>query len=130
MIQVTTGDPRPIFRQIIDGVRVRIASGELAPGDKLPSVRGLALQLTVNTNTVAKAYAELTAEGLIESQAGIGVFVARPRQRLSVEERERRLAEAIDRFVAAVVTLGFEDEDILERLRGVLADLRVGETRS
>lgn len=130
MIQITTGDPRPIFRQIIDAVRLGIAGGDLVPGDKLPSVRGLALQLTVNTNTVAKAYAELTAEGLIESRPGVGVFVARPRQRLSTEERERRLAEAIDHFVAAVVTLGYDSEDILARLGAVLEDLRVREPDS
>ena len=125
MITVTTGDSRPIFRQIIDAIRVEIAGGELAPGDKLPSVRSLAMQLTVNTNTVAKAYTELTAEGLIESQAGVGVFVSPPRQRLSDEERERRLAEAVDHFVGAVATLGFEPEDIVARLSAVLDDLLV-----
>ena len=62
-IQITTGDPRPIGRQIIDAVRMRIATGDLRPGAQLPSVRGLAQQLTINPNTVAKAYAELTAEG-------------------------------------------------------------------
>jgi GntR family transcriptional regulator len=67
MIQITTGDARPISKQIVDGVRMKIATAELAPGDQLPSVRGLAQQLTINPNTVAKAYAELTAEGWLES---------------------------------------------------------------
>jgi GntR family transcriptional regulator len=128
-LQVTTGDSRPIFRQIVDGIRVAIAGGELAPGDKLPSVRGLAMHLTVNTNTVAKAYAELTAEGLIDSQAGVGLFVAPPRQRLSAEERERRLCGAIDHFVGAVATLGYDSEDVLARLRAVLDDLLARDAR-
>lgn len=123
MIQITTGDPRPIFRQIVDGMRMKIASGELEPGTKLPSVRGLAMVLTINTTTVAKAYAELAAEGLIASQKGIGVFVCEPRQRLSDAERERRLEEALKHFVSAVVSLGFEPEEIQERLTRELAPL-------
>ena len=55
---------------------MKIATGELAPGDQLPSVRGLAQQLTINPNTVAKAYAELTAEGWLESRQGLGLYVA------------------------------------------------------
>ena len=95
MLQVVTGDPRPIHRQITDGVRRLVASGELPVGAALPSVRGLAQQLGINPNTVAKAYSELTTEGWLESRAGLGLFVAPPRQRLSNEERERRLDEAV-----------------------------------
>ena len=90
MIQIATGDPRPIGRQIVDAVRMKIATGELGAGDQLPSVRGLAQQLTINPNTVAKAYAELTTEGWLESRQGMGLYVATPRQRLSEDERERR----------------------------------------
>ena len=79
MIQVVTGDPRPIFKQIVDGIRLKIASGEMPPGTKLPSVRALAMQITVNVNTVAKAYLDLTADGLIESQKGVEEFDARDR---------------------------------------------------
>ncbi|MCB1034750.1 MAG: GntR family transcriptional regulator [Acidobacteria bacterium] len=100
---------------------MKVASGELSPGTRLPSVRGLAVQLTVNTTTVAKAYAELSAEGVIESRHGVGVFVAEPRQLLSEEERERRLAEALKLFVSSVVSLGFEPEEVLDRLAAQLA---------
>lgn len=123
MIQVVTGDPRPIYRQIVDGVRMMIATGELTAGSRLPSVRGLAMQLTVNTSTVAKAYQELTTEGLIESQRGVGVFVCEPRQRLSAGERRRRLDEALTRFVSAVVSLGYTRRQILDRLEHELAPL-------
>lgn len=116
MIQVVTGDPRPIFKQIVDGVRLKIVSGEMPPGTKLPSVRALAMQLTVNTNTVAKAYLELTADGLIESQKGVGVFVCEPRQRRSDGERQRLLDEAVYHFISDVIPLGFEPAEILDRL--------------
>ena len=59
MLQIATGDPRSISKQIVDAVRMKIATAELEPGDQLPSVRGLAQQLTVNPNTVLKAYREL-----------------------------------------------------------------------
>ena len=125
MIQIVTGDRRPIFQQIVDGVRMKVASGELPAGSRLPSVRGLAMQLMVNTNTVAKAYAELTREGLIESRRGVGVFVCEPRLRLSDDERERRLEEAIRHFVGSVVTLGYDPAELLERLTRELEPLVV-----
>ena len=116
MLQVATGDPRPIGRQIVDGVRLRIATGELAHGDQLPSVRGLAQQLMVNPNTVAKAYAELTTEGWLDARQGTGLFVAAPRQRLSDAERGRRLDDAVGRFVNDVVPLGFPPDEVQARI--------------
>ena len=116
MIQVATGDPRPIGRQIVDAVRIKIATGELTRGDQLPSVRGLAQQLMINPNTVAKAYAELTTEGWLESRQGTGLFVAAPRQRLSDAERERRLDDAIGRFVNDVIPLGFPPDEVQDRV--------------
>lgn len=120
MIQIATGDPRPINRQIVDAVRRQIASGELEVGAALPSVRGLAQQLTINPNTVAKAYSELTAEGWLDARAGLGLFVATPRQRLSNEERERRLDDAVQRFVGDVIGLDYPASTLLDRLSGEL----------
>ena len=116
MIQIATGDTRPIVRQIVDAVRMQIATGELQVGDQLPSVRGLAQQLTINPNTVAKAYAELTTEGWVDSRQGLGLFVAPPRQRLSDAERERRFDEAVQRFVNDVVPLNATIEEVHERM--------------
>jgi GntR family transcriptional regulator len=116
MIQITTGDPRPIGRQIVDAVRMKIATGEIDPGDQLPSVRGLAQQLMINPNTVAKAYAELTTEGWLESRQGMGLYVAAPRQRLSDAERGRRLDEAVGRFVNDVIPLGFPPDEVEARV--------------
>lgn len=123
MIQISTGDVRPIGRQIVDAVRMKIATAELAAGDQLPSVRGLAQQLVVNPNTVAKAYAELTTEGWLESRQGLGLYVAAPRQRLSEPERERRLDDAVDRFVHEVVPLGMDRKQVLARVTAELARL-------
>jgi len=123
MLQIVTGDPRPITRQIVDGVRRMIASGELPVGAALPSVRGLAQQLTVNPNTVAKAYSELAAEGWLDARAGLGLFVAQPRQLLSNEERERRLDDAVQRFVGDVIALDLPAETVLDRVAGELSQL-------
>jgi GntR family transcriptional regulator len=115
-IQIATTDTRSICKQIVDGVRMKIATGELTPGDQLPSVRGLAQQLTINPNTVAKAYAELTAEGWIAPRQGLGLYVAEPRQRLSAAERERRLDEAVGRFINDVIALDFSPREVKARL--------------
>jgi GntR family transcriptional regulator len=116
MLEIATGDPRPISRQIIDGVRMKVATGELQLGVQLPSVRGLAQQLGINPNTVAKAYAELTAEGWLEARQGLGLFVAPPRQRLSAGERDKRFDEAVNRFVHEVVALGIDPPGVIARL--------------
>lgn len=123
MLQLSSADPRPITRQITDGIRRLIATGEIPVGAQLPSVRGLAKQLTVNPNTIARAYNELSNEGWLDSRQGLGLFVAEPRQRLSESERERRLALAIDTFGAEVLGLGYSTEEILERLETELAPM-------
>ena len=123
LFQVSAADPRPLTRQIVDAVRRQIAVGELAVGDQLPSVRALAQQLTLNPNTVARAYSELTNEGWLDARQGLGLFVAAPRQRLSADERERRLAQAIDTFTGEVIGLDFPLEDLLGRIRTSLTPL-------
>jgi GntR family transcriptional regulator len=116
MLQIATGDPRPISKQIVDGVRRAVATGELALGAQLPSVRGLAVQLSINPNTVAKAYAELTADGWLESRQGLGLYVAPPRQRLSADERDKRMDEAVSRFVDEVIALDYPADEAVARI--------------
>jgi GntR family transcriptional regulator len=120
MLQIVTGDPRPINRQIVDGVLRLIVSGELPVGAALPSVRGLAQQLGINPNTVAKAYSELTTEGWLDARAGLGLFVATPRQRLSDDERSRRLDEAVQRFAGDVIGLDYPASTVLDRVAAEL----------
>jgi GntR family transcriptional regulator len=123
LIQIAVGDSRPIGRQIADAVRRKIAVGELPEGAQLPSVRALAEQLTINANTVAKAYSDLAAEGWLDSRPGLGVFVAAPRQLLSDAERERRLDDAIQRFIDELIALNVSPEEAYDRLGAELAAL-------
>ena len=121
MIQIVTGDARPIFKQIVDGLRLKIVLGEIVPGTKLPSVRGLAMQLMINTNTVAKAYTELTNLGLVEARKGLGLFVSKPRQLFNDEERRKRLDEAIVKLINEVIGLAFSRDEILDAVKQQMA---------
>lgn len=112
-LQITTGNNTPIYRQIVEQVRRAVATGALAPGDPLPSVREAALRLAVNPNTVARAYGDLTREGLLETHPGKGLFVAPRRTLYSDEERGRRLDLAAEQFVQNVLLLGFSPTDVV-----------------
>ena len=125
MVHIVPGDSRPIFKQIVDALRLQVVTGELAVGTQLPSVRGLAQQLTVNPNTVSKAYQELTALGLVESQPGRGLFVAPRRQLFSEDERNRRLNEALEGLVAEVIGLDYPRGEIVRRLDQKLKEIEV-----
>src|SRR5262245_1824802 len=123
-VQITTGSGAPIYRQIGDQVRLGVATGALAPGDPMPSVRALADRLVINVNTVAKAYAELVRDGVLESQQGLGFFVAnKKRQVYSRAERLRRLHQALEAFVHEAVFLDFTAGEIRKAVDEKLADL-------
>ena len=122
-IRVAPGSSLPIYRQITDQIRQAVVSGKLSVGDSLPSVRALAKELVVNPNTVAKAYAELTRDGALESQQGRGVFVAQRRQIFSKAERNRRLDAALDAFLGEALTIGFTGDQICEAIRQRLQEI-------
>jgi GntR family transcriptional regulator len=122
-ITITTGSGTPIYRQIIEQVRLGVATGTLATGDAMPSVRSLAEQNLVNANTVVKAYAELVRDGVLESHHGKGFFVAEKRQVYSRAERLRRLRQAVDAFVHEAVFLDFTADEIRQVVAEKLADL-------
>lgn len=119
-LSVSPADPRSITRQITDGIKMSIASGKLPVGAQLPSVRGLAEQLTINPKTVAKAYDELAGEGWLLARQGLGLFVAEARQRLSDTERRRRLSMAIEAFSAEIIGLGYPLDHVLDRIEATL----------
>ena len=123
-IKIVTGDIRPIFKQIVDGIRLEIATGKLLPGSKLPSYRGLAMQLMINPNTVAKAYAELSSQGLIESKKGLGLFVSENRQSLSDDEREQKLAKAVNVFINETVHLNYSEDEIVTEIKNKLKEIK------
>src|SRR6185295_978230 len=76
----------PIYRQLMDQIRLAVARGRLKPGSRLPSVRVLSRELVVNPNTIARVYTELEREGVLNTRPGMGVFVAEPQADLSAEE--------------------------------------------
>jgi GntR family transcriptional regulator len=107
----------PVYRQIVDQVRVAMAAGLLSAGDQLPTVRQLAVDLTVNPNTVARAYRELELGGLLDTHQGTGSFISAQKIRRADAERERQLAQIVDDCVARAGALGFTVEEIAESLR-------------
>jgi GntR family transcriptional regulator len=123
-LHVTTGSGTPIYRQIVEQVRLAVATGALAAGEALPSVRALGERLVVNVNTVAKAYAELVRDGVLEAHQGRGVFVASKRRQVySRAERLRRLQQALETFVNEAVFLDFTAPEIRRAVDERLARL-------
>jgi|SRR4051812_8446020 GntR family transcriptional regulator len=98
-VQLSFKSGKPVYLQIVDQVRSAAAAGAIKAGEPLPSIRPLAEQLSVNRNTVAKAYAELESQGVIESVAGKGCFVSANNSPLKKEVRRRILADEIDEAV-------------------------------
>ena len=124
-ITITTGSGTPIYRQIIDQVRLGVATSALVAGQSMPSVRALAEEHLVNANTVVKAYAELVRDGILESHQGKGFFVAQKRQIFSRAERMRRLRQAVEAFVHEAVFLDFTPDEIRQVVNEKLADLEL-----
>jgi GntR family transcriptional regulator len=122
---ISTGYGVPIFRQVVDQIRLAVATGHLSPGDQLPSVRGLAEKLLVNPNTIAKAYAELSREKVIETQQGRGVFIAPPRRIYTDAERSHRLTPLIDALVNEGISLGYGPDEMLDLLRRRLKRMKL-----
>ena len=112
----------PVYRQIIDQVRGGIASGSLSVGDQLPTVRQLAVDLSINPNTVARAYRELELGGVLETHQGTGTFISSQRIRGGDEERSRQLALIVAESFARAGAIGFTVEDLIEQLRGLVLE--------
>jgi GntR family transcriptional regulator len=105
----------PFYRQVIDQVLLAVADGRLKPGTQLPTVRQLAVDLSVNLNTVAKAYREMEIRGIVQTQQGTGTFVA-ARSGAKTRERRKALQDLLDRLIANGEALGIPLEDLVEAL--------------
>ena len=117
MFQVDVKHPTPLYHQLDRSIRFAIATGRLGIGDKLPTVRQLAVDLRINANTVAKVYTELERSGVVETRRGVGTFVtARPNEAASRRDRERHLRELADHFIAQSQQRGFSLDDVIEHL--------------
>jgi GntR family transcriptional regulator len=120
MILIETGSAKPIADQILDQFRFKIASGHLVASDKLPSVRDLAFQLSVNSKTISRAYAKLAELGLVEAKKGLGLFVCEPRVVLSKPQQLEQLDQAIDIFMNHIIGLDFSSTELTQRLEDKL----------
>jgi GntR family transcriptional regulator len=107
----------PVYRQIIDQVLAGIAAGTVTAGDQLPTVRQVAVDLAINPNTVVRAYRELEIRGVIETQQGMGTFIAQKKIRQDEVERQRRLTQLVTDFVARAGAAGFTVGDLVEQLQ-------------
>src|SRR5271157_45100 len=112
----------PVYRQIIDQVMGGMAAGALAAGHQLPTVRQVAVDLSINPNTVARAYRELEIRGVLETQQGTGTFISHQRVRRDDVERERRLSQLVGEFVSRAGSAGFTVKDLLEQLHDLQVD--------
>lgn len=105
----------PFYRQIIDQVLLAVGDGRLKPGEQLPTVRQLAVDLSVNLNTIAKAYREMEIRGIVQTQQGTGTFVA-ARSGAKSREKRKALQDLVDRLLANAEALGVPMEDVVEAL--------------
>lgn len=118
VITIDSRDSRPIYAQIEHGVRAAIASGRLRVGDRLPTVRELAVDLSVNANTVGRVYTELERAGVLETRRGVGTFVAASADRArSGERKARELTAFATRVLADADRQGFTLDEVLTALR-------------
>src|SRR5437773_5564170 len=116
-IHVSPNDGIPIYLQIVNQVKYLVASGRLSAGEELPPIRGLAEQLLINPNTVARAYRELEMAGIVEKRRTAGTYVSDQGSPLARRERLKILTDRIDQLLAEAQQLGFETDEVIERLR-------------
>ncbi len=118
MFHVDPADPTPVEAQLARTIRSAVGAGLLAPGDRLPTVRQLAVELRVNANAVANAYAELARQGVLEDRPGEGTRVRSAREAVHREERHLELCALEDRFLREAAGLGFSLDDVIIHLDG------------
>lgn len=116
LFRLDTSSGVPFYRQIIDQVLLAVADGRLKAGVQLPTVRQLAVDLSVNLNTVAKAYREMEIRGIVETQQGTGTFIAARRPDPKAREKRRAVGDLTDRLIANGEALGIGIDDLIEAL--------------
>ena len=123
MIQIDPRDSTPIYAQIERALKAAIATGRIAAGDQLPTVRQLAVDLQVNANTVARVYSDLERQGVLETRRGVGSFViASPAKARPPSEHARRLRAFATRVLADATAAGFTAEEVIAQLHAYRKD--------
>jgi len=112
----------PVYRQLIDQVQAAVASGALSTGNQLPTVRQVAVDLTINPNTVSRAYREMEIRGMLDTQQGTGTFVADRKIEFSKDERERMLSQLAGEFVSRAGAAGFTLKQLMKALKDLQPD--------
>ncbi len=117
MFQLNPSDPTPLYAQLDRAIRLGISIGRLPPDTQLPTVRQLAVDLSINSNTVAKVYRDLERAGILETRRGIGTFIKSPATKAMAKgERDKLLAALADRFLAEAAAMGFRADQLLNHL--------------
>ncbi len=120
----------PFYRQIVDQIRYGIASKRLLPGQQLPTVRELAVQLEINPNTVRKAYSELEILGVLDTQQGTGTFVSNQEVEIADAEKSRMVRQICDELVARGQQYNITLKEIVDHLQRRLSNGREKENRN
>lgn len=118
MIQLDLKDPKPIYEQIKSKIKDLLISGALKPDERIPSVRELAQILTINPNTIQKAYKDLESEGIIYSVKGKGNFIA-PLDKSSIVSRRKELFTEVVRITEELIYLGTPEKDIIDIIQNL-----------
>jgi len=116
-IAIDTKSGVPFYRQIIEQVKFAIAQGDLQTGERLPTIRQLSVDLSVNPNTVIRAYRELEIERMLDTQQGSGTFVSKCRPDVDRLERQRMLDQILTDMLARASSYGFTLDEVLKGLR-------------
>jgi GntR family transcriptional regulator len=110
----------PIYRQIIQQIEYAILSGRMKPGDRLPTIRSLAVELKTNPNTIAKAYGEMEIRGILETQVGSGTYISDKKPVMEDDSLNRKINEVLGRFFQEMQDLGVENKELIKLIEAYI----------
>ena len=110
----------PIYRQIIQQIEYAVLSGRMKPGDRLPTIRSLAVDLKTNPNTIAKAYGEMEIRGILETQVGSGTYISDKKPVMEDDSLNRKIREVTGRFVQELRDLGVENREMVKLIESFI----------
>jgi GntR family transcriptional regulator len=112
----------PIYRQIIQQIEYAILSGRMQAGDRLPTIRSLAVDLKTNPNTIARAYSELEIRGILATQVGSGTFISDKKPVMEDDSLNRKIREVLTRFVHEMRDLGVEKRELVKLIESFMKE--------
>jgi len=112
----------PIYRQIIQQIEYAILSGRMRPGDRLPTIRSLAVDLKTNPNTIARAYSELEIRGILATQVGSGTYIADKKPVVEDDSLNRKIRAVLTRFVQEMRDLGVEKRELVRLIESFIKE--------